>query len=900
MQYWELPSQLQHHASPRGRGGASPGVVGGDFHDIDVPGRAAGGGRPPPSADENSPRRRGGGREDDGVDGGDVDDGDDDDGDNGEGGGASSYSPVVELVDAPSRRSRGSDGRSSTAAEAAPLSSPPPPVVVDRDGRRRRIGAIIWASCVTIVWAAVVLPSSLRRRESATASPAHVSIQQQPADPDPPSRRPPATTTTTTTTTTVLAFACEDDPYYNFNGHRDCEMYVGSGSDVGPVVQSFRCDRPTGHVHAIGGGDMLVRDFCRLSCDACDEDPSFGAGEGVGHGGGGGGSEPGGPTPPPDDRGVGPSAIGPDENGDGGDGGGGGVGPDDDAAIADGKGSAGAEQVAATNGTDGDGGTTTTTTRYAPGVDYPRPYEDGIPAEYDRGGAGDGGAFFPPGFVWGVGTSAHQIEGGSDERGTSVWDAFADAPNPGMADAACDDGRSSCDGASVSCDHYHRYREDVAAMASLGLRSYRFSISWPRLLATDGTVGGGVSEDGRRFYDDLLDELVRVGIEPYVTLYHWDLPQSFHDGTSGENGWLDESIVGHFVRYSELCFDLFGDRVKKWITFNEPWVFGMLGYGAGTKAPGVPYTWQPVDLPGNPGVANADGSGNYPYVVGHNVLRAHVSVVASYREKFKGDDARGLIGISLNCDWGEPASRSPDDIAAAERYVEWQLGWFADIIYLGDYPMSMRRKLGDRLPVFAESERQMFLNNKPDFFGLNHYTTNMIVDAPSPPGYDDDPALWSYFGDREVSESYLPEVCAGCGPLRAASVWHKAAPWGTRKLLSWIANRYGGPPVLITENGWSSRGSMEEEINDIQRVLFHANTTSEVLKAINEDGVDVRGYFAWSMMDNYEWECGYSERFGITYVDFDTLERKPKNSAEWLRRTIASNSLVDVSDLIAM
>jgi beta-glucosidase len=530
-----------------------------------------------------------------------------------------------------------------------------------------------------------------------------------------------------------------------------------------------------------------------------------------------------------------------------------------------------------------------TAATYTPGIDYPRPYIFEIPTEYNRVGN------FPDGFVWGTATSSHQIEGAVEDRGLNIWDKFAYESNAGMADEACNADRSFCENADVACDHYHRFKEDVAMMREMGLKTYRLSISWPRLLA-DGTLDGGVSDKGVQFYNDLLDELLANGIEPYVTIFHWDLPLAFHDGTSGQNGWLDESIIDHFVDYSTLCFDLFGDRVKNWITFNEAWVFGMLGYGAGTKAPGVPFTWQPVDLPGNPGIPNTSGSGNNPYVVGHNVLRAHVQAVVAYRDMYQGD-AQGEIGMTNNCDWGEPASRSPEDIAAAQRYVEWYLGWFADVIYLGDYPASMRDKLGDRLPAFTDDETKMFLDNKPDFFGLNHYTTNMIAHVPSPSTYDADPTQWSYFGDRELEEAYLPEVCQGCGPIQAASVWHKAAPWGTRKLLNWIADRYGNPPISITENGWSTHDSMEEEIYDTDRVLFYANTTSEVLKAINEDGVDVRGYFAWSMMDNYEWEYGYDERFGIHYVDFETQERTPKNSAEWLKRTVASNSLVDVSDL---
>ena len=492
----------------------------------------------------------------------------------------------------------------------------------------------------------------------------------------------------------------------------------------------------------------------------------------------------------------------------------------------------------------------------APEASIALPYRGSYPRAYVHEGG------FPDGFVWGVGTAAYQIEGGYDEggRGASIWDTFSGAggstPNEGMEVPATGD---------VACDHYHRWKEDVALMASLGLRNYRFSISWPRLLP-NGTLAGGVNEEGVAFYLRLIEELLAHDIEPYVTLYHWDLPQALQ--TASLPGWLDRRLVGLFGEYAELCFSRFGDRVKYWTTFNEAWTFVVLGYGTGSKAPGAPFT----DL------------ATHPYLAGHTVLLAHAEAVRRFRAR-GATEAR--IGITNNCDWREPRTGAAADVAAAERAVEWWLGWFADPIWLGDYPASMRAALGERLPRFTAAE-QALIRGSADFFGLNHYGSAWAEDQPHPPGYGTPggpaPHYFADFAARELHSDEMP---------RAASVWLYGVPWGLRKLLSWVARRYANPPLFVTENGWSTPGDEAgaTAVYDPGRVYFYANYTSEMRRAIYEDGVDVRGYFAWSLLDNFEWERGYSERFGLVYTDFETQQRLPKASARWFSDLATTNAL---------
>jgi len=411
---------------------------------------------------------------------------------------------------------------------------------------------------------------------------------------------------------------------------------------------------------------------------------------------------------------------------------------------------------------------------------FPGPYADGAyPTEYVYGGG------FPEGFVWGLGTAAYQIEGGYNEggRGASIWDTFTGANTVGMPGSACASAPCPINGGMVSvgatgnvaCDHYHRFKEDVALMAGLGLKHYRFSIAWPRVVPT-GVVADGVNEDGLQFYDDLINELLAAGITPYVTLYHWDLPQALLDPDNGLNGWYGVDASGHpsgqlsrhFVDYADLCFSRYGDRVKTWVTFNEAWTFAYLGSGPGGHAPNARPFNDPLV---------------HPYVCAHNVLLAHAAAVARYRVRYQPTQ-RGKVGITNNCDWREPATRSPVDVAGAERALLFQLGWLADPVFLGDYPEAMRSLLGDRLPTFTDEERAL-VKGSADFFGLNHYGTGW--------GYSTDEPGWlgAYSGTSEEGFS------------RAQSGWLFASGWGFRKLLNWVDRRYGSPDIFVTEGGWS-------------------------------------------------------------------------------------------------
>ena len=416
----------------------------------------------------------------------------------------------------------------------------------------------------------------------------------------------------------------------------------------------------------------------------------------------------------------------------------------------------------------------------------------------------------------------------------------------------------------------------VALMAKLGLKNYRFSIAWPRLLP-NGTLSGGINQKGVAFYHQLIDELRAHGIEPFVTLFHWDLPDALQTPTL--RGWLDRAIVPLFRAFAELCFREYAGKVKYWTTFNEAWTFTVLGYGTGSKAPGEPYT----DI------------GRYPYLAGHNVLLAHAEAVEAFRANEDVARLGGRIGITNNCDWNEPASSAPEDISAAERANEFWLAWFADPIWLGHYPASMVRKLGSRLPTFTAAESAK-LKGSADFFGLNHYGSQFASASPTPDDYDQpggtSPMYWADYEARQFHTESMP---------RAASVWLYSVPWGLRKLLNWVDRRYspalggGRLPIYVTENGWSTPGDepWREGVVDDGRVLYYANYTGEVQRAINEDGVNVKGYFAWSLMDNFEWERGFSERFGLVYTDFETQERHIKMSARWYQATMADNAVAD-------
>ncbi|MBX2849616.1 MAG: beta-glucosidase [Acidiferrobacterales bacterium] len=453
----------------------------------------------------------------------------------------------------------------------------------------------------------------------------------------------------------------------------------------------------------------------------------------------------------------------------------------------------------------------------------------------------------PGDFIWGAATSAYQIEGAADidGRGPSIWDVFCQI-----------DGKTNnreC--GKVACDHYHRMEEDVKLMANMGVDAYRFSISWSRVLS-DGTTDS-LNMAGIDFYSRLIDTLIDNDITPWVTLYHWDLPQHLQ---SEYQGWMSEKVVDMFADYASVCFEHFGDRVKHWITINEAWVVSILGHGQGVFAPGH--------------ISNSE-----PYQVGHNLLIAHAKAVQAYRTNYQKKQG-GIIGITNNCDWREPLTDSPQDKAAAQRALEFFLGWFADPIYLGDYPECMKLSVGDRLAKFSDEEKDL-IEGSSDFFGLNHYTTMYASDSSGKSVAQNVFGNGGLSEDQGVSLSIDPE-------WQLTDMQWAVVPWGCRKLLNWISERYDNPDIYITENGCAYDDELVDgSVNDERRIEFFESYLSECANAI-EDGVNLKGFFVWSLLDNFEWALGYDKRFGIHHVDFETGNRTAKESAKWIGNLIKS------------
>ncbi|KAG6645283.1 hypothetical protein CIPAW_08G111600 [Carya illinoinensis] len=456
---------------------------------------------------------------------------------------------------------------------------------------------------------------------------------------------------------------------------------------------------------------------------------------------------------------------------------------------------------------------------------------------------------FPPNFLFGVATSAYQVEGACTEggRGPSIWDAFSHTEGK-IAD------KSNGDSA---VDQYHRYKEDVELIAKLGFDAYRFSISWSRIFP-DG-LGTKVNDEGIAYYNNVINALLEKGIQPCITLYHWDLPLHLHE-TMG--GWLNKEIVKYFAIYAETCFASFGDRVKTWITINEPLQTSVNGYDAGIFAPG-----------------RREHSSTEPYLVSHHQILAHAAAVSIYRNKYK-DKQGGQIGLVLDCEWAEANSDKMEDKSAAARRLDFQFGWFMHPIYYGEYPNAMRERLGERLPKFSEEDKKL-IRNSIDFIGLNHYTSRFISYVKDCPDEGD------FYKAQEMQRIAEWEEGEAIGP-RAASEWLYVVPWGIRKVLNYIAQKYNNVPIYITENGMDDNDNgtspLNEMLDDKLRVFYFKTYLEAVAQAI-KDGVDVRGYFAWSLLDNFEWAQGYTKRFGLVYVDYKNgLSRHPKSSAYWFLR----------------
>lgn len=463
---------------------------------------------------------------------------------------------------------------------------------------------------------------------------------------------------------------------------------------------------------------------------------------------------------------------------------------------------------------------------------------------------------FPHDFVWGTATSSYQIEGAADEGGRkpSIWDEFCEKPG----------NVANGENGKVACDHYHRYEEDIALMADMGVKAYRFSISWSRILG-DGTTAT-INQEGIDFYNRLIDVCIAHDIEPWVTLYHWDLPQALQESIGG---WLSEDISDLFANYAKICYQQYGDRVKRWITINEAWVIAVLGYGQGVFAPGH--------------TSNIE-----PYQVAHHLLLAHAKAVNVYRKEFQHSQG-GLIGIANNCDWREPLTENQEDKAAAQKALEFFLGWFADPIYLGDYPDCMKKNVGERLPNISDEQR-LLIKGSSDFFGLNHYTTMFAAEA------NGELKEQSVYGNGGLNEDQNIELSVDESWQKTAMQW-AVVPWGCRKLLEWIADRYGNPDIYITENGCAYDDQLVDGVvKDTKRIAFYAEYLEECAIAI-ENGVNLKGYFAWSFMDNFEWASGYDKRFGIHYVDFETTDRTPKESAKWFRQLLVDH---ETSELTTM
>ncbi|MBI5506521.1 MAG: beta-glucosidase [Deltaproteobacteria bacterium] len=439
---------------------------------------------------------------------------------------------------------------------------------------------------------------------------------------------------------------------------------------------------------------------------------------------------------------------------------------------------------------------------------------------------------FPDGFLWGTASAAYQIEGSplADGAGASIWHEFAHRSG---TIAAGDNG-------DVACDHYRRYRQDVALMRELGLGAYRFSIAWPRLFPSGS---GRVNAAGLAFYDRLVDALLEAGIAPMATLYHWDLPQALEE----QGGWTCPDTADRFADYADGVFAALADRVRLWITFNEPCMFTWMGYAVGAHAPGRSEFAQALRA-------------------AHNVLRAHGYAVRRFRARRHA----GTIGITLSVQAHVPANADdPDDVAAAARSRAFNNEWFVDPIVFGTYPAALRDQFGDLLPDIDEADRALF-QTPVDFLGVNYYTRTIVHADPS-----------GFFEAR---------ACRAIGQYTAMD-W-EVYPAGLWLVLKQFHERYG-LPLYVTENG----AGFEDEtvgphgrVEDVDRLRYLQSHLEMCHRAI-ADGVDLRGYLLWSLMDNFEWSFGFAKRFGIVRCDFQTQQRTPKLSALWYRRVIEENGI---------
>lgn len=447
---------------------------------------------------------------------------------------------------------------------------------------------------------------------------------------------------------------------------------------------------------------------------------------------------------------------------------------------------------------------------------------------------------FPTDFIWGVATSAYQIEGSyqSDGKGESIWDHFSHIPG----------NIANNENGDVACDHYRLYPEDVKLMKMLGVKSYRFSIAWPRIFP-DGF--GEPNKKGMDFYKRLVRLLTENGIIPLVTLYHWDLPQKLQE----KGGWANRETAEHFVQYAQYVFKELGDSVPLWTTFNEPWVTAFVGHWFGGHPPGV------TDLPTALRAA-------------HHILLAHGKTVRIFREM----GMKGEIGITLSLSPVYPASEDPLDAEAALRYGDFINGWFLDPILKGNYPPRLWQWFANEadLPIIDDGDLAI-IHEPIDFLGINNYSSSSVGKGYSHP---------------------LRLAFADTGKAKTDTGW-EIYPKGLYDLLKYLHEEYKGIKMFITENGAAFKDKVNDDgnVEDDERINYLREHIIQAHRAIN-DGVRLAGYYVWSLMDNFEWRLGYAKRFGLVYIDYETQKRIVKKSGWWFKQVIEDNGLEQPESLI--
>ncbi|OAY40096.1 cyanogenic beta-glucosidase [Manihot esculenta] len=490
------------------------------------------------------------------------------------------------------------------------------------------------------------------------------------------------------------------------------------------------------------------------------------------------------------------------------------------------------------------------------------------PAEVDDNCIPDNfnSSYFGDKFIFGTATSAYQIEGGTDQietgRGLSVWDTFTHDTPERIKDHTNGD---------IAVDFYHRYGEDIKNVKKMGFKAFRMSISWPRVIPT-GRISKGKNQKGIAFYHQVLDKIIQEGLEPFVTIFHWDTPQFLE---TEYRGFLSPNIVDDYRDYVRLLFDEFGKKVKYWMTFNEPWALSGFAYDKGVFAPGRCSSWiNSQCLDGN--------SATEPYIVAHHLLLAHAAAVElhrsqEYKSKLKEDSK---IGITLFTFWFEPLSNKRVDIEASETALDFMFGLWMEPLTYGRYPRRVKNLVGDKLHSFTERQSQL-LKKSYDFIGLQYYTAYYAK-----PHFQVEQEFSRYETDSHVEVTALDYKDKPIGK-RAYSPWFYIYPKGIRHLLKYTKERYSDPLIYITENGIDTNDiegqPVKEAVKDTIRIDYYRNHTWNVLRAIKDDEVNVQGYFAWSYIDNFEWNIGYTSRFGLYYVDFKDpkLPRTAKDSAIW-------------------